>query len=163
MEGQPTLHIQMCTSQHTDRYLTRQNPLASLPYGPSPLWKREETARKRGKRRLESTFSCYKINNIPEQFGSLVVFIYFCNVAIMIPMSNSFITNKDKFLSDIINGILPKTNAVIGDGCEAKYNVESVELVFNHRFKRHDLSLIESVVLENKEIIIERWRSYFNK
>lgn len=30
----------------------------------------------------------------------------------MIPMSNSFITNKDKFLSDIINGILPKTNAV---------------------------------------------------
>ena len=27
-------------------------------------------------------------------------------------MSNSFITNKDKYLSDIINGILPKTNAV---------------------------------------------------
>ena len=81
----------------------------------------------------------------------------------MIPMSNSFITNKDKFLSNIINGILPKTNAVIADGCEAKYNVESVELVFNHGFKRHDLSLIESVVLENKEIIIERWRNYFNK
>ena len=52
---------------------------------------------------------------------------------------------------------------VIKDRCEAKYNVESVELVFNHRFKRHDLSFIESVVLENKEIIIERWRSYFNK
>ena len=27
-------------------------------------------------------------------------------------MSSSFITNKEKFLSDIINGILPKTNAV---------------------------------------------------
>ena len=27
-------------------------------------------------------------------------------------MSNSFITNKNKYLSDIINGILPKTNAV---------------------------------------------------
>ena len=27
-------------------------------------------------------------------------------------MSGSFITNKVKFLSDIINGILPKTNAV---------------------------------------------------
>lgn len=27
-------------------------------------------------------------------------------------MSNSFITNNEKFLSDIINGILPKTNAV---------------------------------------------------
>ena len=55
-----------CTSWHTDSDLTRQNPLASLPYGPSTLWKREETARKRGKRNLESTFSCYKINNIPE-------------------------------------------------------------------------------------------------
>ena len=52
---------------------------------------------------------------------------------------------------------------VIKDGCEAKYNVEPVELVFNHGFKRHDLSLIESIVLENKEIIIDRWRSYFNK
>ena len=48
---------------------------------------------------------------------------------------------------------------VIKDGCEAKYNIEPVELVFNHGFKRHDLSLI----LENKEIIIERWHSYFNK
>lgn len=27
-------------------------------------------------------------------------------------MSNRFITNKDKFLSDIINGILLKTNVV---------------------------------------------------
>ena len=27
-------------------------------------------------------------------------------------MSSNFITNKEKFLSDIINGILPKTNAV---------------------------------------------------
>ena len=52
---------------------------------------------------------------------------------------------------------------VIKDGCEAKYNIEPVELVFNHGFKRHDLSLIESIVLENKEIIIDRWRSYFNK
>ena len=52
---------------------------------------------------------------------------------------------------------------VIKDGCEAKYNVEPVELVFSHVFKRHDLSLIESIVLENKEIIIDRWRSYFNK
>ena len=52
---------------------------------------------------------------------------------------------------------------VIKDRCEAKYNVETVELVFSHGFKRHDLSLIESIVLENKEVIIERWHSYFNK
>ena len=31
---------------------------------------------------------------------------------ITIAMSNSFITNKNKYLPDIINGILPKTNAV---------------------------------------------------
>ena len=36
---------------------------------------------------------------------------------------------------------------VIKDGCEAKYNVLPVELVFNHGFKRQDLSLIESIVL----------------
>ena len=52
---------------------------------------------------------------------------------------------------------------VIKDGCEAKYNVLPVELVFNHGFKRQDLSLIESIVLENKEVIIERWHSYFKK
>ena len=52
---------------------------------------------------------------------------------------------------------------VIKDRCEAKYNVEPVELVFSHGFKRHDLSLIESIVLENKEVISERWHSYFNK
>ena len=52
---------------------------------------------------------------------------------------------------------------VIKDGCEAKYNVEPVELVFNHGFKREDLSLIESIALENKEVIIERWHSNFNK
>ena len=52
---------------------------------------------------------------------------------------------------------------VIKDRCEAKYNVEPVELVFSHGFKRHYLSLIESIVLENKEVIIERWHSYFNK
>ena len=61
------------------------------------------------------------------------------------------------------NDHTPIHKHVIKDGCEAKYNIEPVELVFNHGFKRHDLSLIESIVLENKEIIIERWRSYFNK
>ena len=39
---------------------------------------------------------------------------------------------------------------VIKDGCEAKYNVGPVELVFNHGFKRHDLSLIESIVFRKQ-------------
>ena len=52
---------------------------------------------------------------------------------------------------------------VVKDGCEAIYYIEFVELLFSHGFKSHYLSLIESIVLENKEIIVERWRSYFNK
>ncbi|MDY3848462.1 MAG: DUF4160 domain-containing protein [Prevotella sp.] len=52
---------------------------------------------------------------------------------------------------------------VIKDGNEAKYNVEPMELVFNHGFKKNDLSLIESLVWENKDVIIERWHNYFNK
>ncbi len=38
-----------------------------------------------------------------------------------------------------------------------------MELIFNHGFKKNDLSLIESLVWENKEVIIERWHNYFNK
>lgn len=47
-------------------------------------------------------------------------------------------------------------------GCEAKYNVEPVELVYNHGFKKRDLLIIESVIKENHDVIIERWKDYFN-
>ncbi len=45
---------------------------------------------------------------------------------------------------------------------EAKYNVENVELVENFGFKRNELRLIESIIEENREIIIERWKEFFN-
>jgi len=46
---------------------------------------------------------------------------------------------------------------------EARYNVVTLELVYNHGFKRSELRMIESIVEENKEIIIGRWNEYFKK
>ena len=52
---------------------------------------------------------------------------------------------------------------VIKDGSEAKYNVQSIEQVYNHGFKKHDVALIESIISENRDIIIERWKESFNQ
>lgn len=46
---------------------------------------------------------------------------------------------------------------------EAKYEVETLKLIENFGFKRNELRLIESIIDENKEIIIERWNDYFKK
>ncbi len=52
---------------------------------------------------------------------------------------------------------------ILKDGHEAKYNVDPVELVFNHGFKKHYILLIESVLEENREIVIDRWKNYFKE
>lgn len=52
---------------------------------------------------------------------------------------------------------------VIKDGHEAKYNIEPLELICNHGFKKHEIALIESVIIENTEIIKERWQSFFKQ
>lgn len=62
------------------------------------------------------------------------------------------------------NDHLPIHIHILKDGHEAKYNVEPIEIieiVYNHGFKKHDLLMIESVIEENKAIIIERWKDYF--
>lgn len=46
---------------------------------------------------------------------------------------------------------------------EAKYNINTLELVDNFGFKKNELRMIESILEENKEIIIERWNEYFKK
>ena len=46
---------------------------------------------------------------------------------------------------------------VIKDGHEAKYKI------CNHGFKKHEIALIESVIIENTEIIKERWQSFFKQ
>lgn len=46
---------------------------------------------------------------------------------------------------------------------EAKFNVIDVELIDNYGFKKNELRLIESLIEENKEVIIARWKEYFKK
>ncbi len=38
---------------------------------------------------------------------------------------------------------------VIKDGNETKYNVNPIEQVYNHGFKKHDIALIESIISDN--------------
>ncbi|MDE5790372.1 MAG: DUF4160 domain-containing protein [Muribaculaceae bacterium] len=53
---------------------------------------------------------------------------------------------------------------IIKGDSEAKFNViREVELVDNHGFKKNELRLIESIIEENRDIIIERWKEFFNK
>lgn len=53
---------------------------------------------------------------------------------------------------------------VVKDRHEAKYNIEpEVNLVYNHGFKRHELSIIEGIIGENVDVIKGRWAEYFNK
>jgi len=47
---------------------------------------------------------------------------------------------------------------------EAKFCVEpEVQLIENNGLKASELRLAESVIEENKEIIINRWNEYFKK
>ena len=52
---------------------------------------------------------------------------------------------------------------IFNAGREAKYNVQPVKMVYNHGFKKHELSLIESLVEENVDVITERWYEFFKK
>ena len=52
---------------------------------------------------------------------------------------------------------------VTNGGREAKYNVQPVKMVYNHGFKKHELSLIESIVEENVDVITDRWHEFFKK
>lgn len=52
---------------------------------------------------------------------------------------------------------------ITNGGREAKYNVHPVEMVYNHGFKKHELSLIESLVEENVDVIVDRWHEFFKK
>lgn len=52
---------------------------------------------------------------------------------------------------------------VVKDGKEAKYNVHpEVVQVFNRGFKKHEISIIEGVIEENVDVIIDRWKNFFN-
>ncbi len=46
---------------------------------------------------------------------------------------------------------------------EAKFDMENIELIENFGFKKNELKMIESILEENRDIIIARWKEYFNK
>ena len=51
---------------------------------------------------------------------------------------------------------------VVKDTHEAKYNVEpTVTQVFNHGFKKHEISIIEGLIEENIDVIKSRWVEFF--
>ena len=53
---------------------------------------------------------------------------------------------------------------VIKGKCEAKYNVEpQVTQVYNHGFKKNEISIIEGIIEENVEVIKNHWLNFFKK
>lgn len=46
---------------------------------------------------------------------------------------------------------------------EAKFEVEEVKLVSNKGLKNKDINLAQSLIEENKEIIIAKWHEYHGK
>ena len=52
---------------------------------------------------------------------------------------------------------------IFNAGREAKYNVQPMKMVYNHGFKKHEISLIESLIEENVDVITERWQEFFKQ
>lgn len=52
---------------------------------------------------------------------------------------------------------------VIKGDAEGKFNVLDFDIIENHGFKKNELRLIESLIEENREIIIGRWNEFFKK
>lgn len=50
----------------------------------------------------------------------------------------------------------------IKDGHEAKYNIDPLLQVYNYGFKKNEISLIESLIEENRAVIESRWNEYFS-
>ncbi|MFD0939186.1 DUF4160 domain-containing protein [Pedobacter boryungensis] len=46
---------------------------------------------------------------------------------------------------------------------EAKFEVEEIKLVSNRGLKNKDINLAQSLIEENKEIIIAKWNEYHGK
>lgn len=45
----------------------------------------------------------------------------------------------------------------------AKFEVKPLKLIENNGIKNKDLHLAESIIEENEDIIVEKWKEYFNK
>lgn len=44
----------------------------------------------------------------------------------------------------------------------AKFNIEPIELIENKGIKKKDILLAESIIEENKDLIISHWNDFYN-
>ena len=49
-----------------------------------------------------------------------------------------------------------------GDG-DAKFQINPVKLISNNGIKNKDIKLVESIIIENEQLIEKRWNEYFKK
>lgn len=52
---------------------------------------------------------------------------------------------------------------VVKGNINAKFSIFPVSLIENNGLKPAELKMVESVIKENKEVIVERWNEFFNK
>ena len=52
---------------------------------------------------------------------------------------------------------------IVKDDCEAKYNVNPIQQFYNRGYKKREIALIESIIEENQDVIIDRWKTFFCK
>ena len=45
----------------------------------------------------------------------------------------------------------------------AKFEIDPLRLLENNGIKRKDISLAESIIEENREVIIKHWKDFFKK
>ena len=62
-----------------------------------------------------------------------------------------------------INEHLPIHIHVKNADGSAKFNIDPLELIENNGLKQKDIYLAESIIEENKELIVEKWEQYFKK
>ena len=67
------------------------------------------------------------------------------------------------FLDFVLNDHEPVHIHIVKDDCEAKYNVNPIQQVYNRGYKKREIALIESIIEENQDVIIDRWKTFFCK
>ena len=50
---------------------------------------------------------------------------------------------------------------IVKDNCEAKYNINPIQQVYNKGFKPREIRLIETIIEDNADVITERWAEFF--
>lgn len=67
-----------------------------------------------------------------------------------------------RFFFFSLEGREPPHIHVAQAGRYAKYWLEPVELANNRGFRGHELTEIREIVIENRELFLEKWHEYFS-